>query len=273
MMPSLRRAALVLALALAAPIATARNDGDASSKPAGIAVAALVATPAAIAAWPLQGSVSFDVLYGEMGFKLGAATHRWWHDGRTYRMESNARATGLLSVVSALSYIQRSSGEIDAAGLRPLSFAVERGGRRREWSEFDWAKAEVALYRDGKARFAELSPGDQDVLTLWHQIAMAKPLQGATELTVVTGKSAALSRVEQLADETVEVPAGRFRARRLRVAAIDGSLTLDVWLARDRHQLPVRIRMRDRKGEILDQQARSIEIETGELAPTAADGR
>ncbi|MCB1887523.1 MAG: DUF3108 domain-containing protein [Rhodocyclaceae bacterium] len=223
-----------------------------------------LAAPAdAVAAWPAAGVIEYEVLYGKLGFRIGNAIHRWTREGNSYRMESVAKAGGLLAAIGSLSYTQRSEGEVTPWGLQPDAFEVERGGRRREWSDFDWARGEVDLYRDGKARQAALSQGDQDVLTLWHQIALAEPWAGEVTLTVVTGKSAAPSRVEYLPDETVEVPAGRFEARHLRAAAIDGSLTLEVWLAKAQGLLPVRILMVDRKGEILDQRAQRIRIGRG----------
>lgn len=249
----------VATLAVSAWAHSASTRGPAAESPAPVALRARDA--AAIARWPAQGEIVFDVLYGKMAFRLGSATHRWWHDARSYRMESVARAAGLLSAVDALSYTQRSRGDVVALGLRPQAFEVERGGKRREWSDFDWAKGEVALFRDGNARTATLDRGDQDVLSLWHQIGLASPWAGgAVTLSVVTGKSAAETLIEDLGSEAVEVPAGRFEARHLRATANDGSLVLDVWLATAQHHLPVRIRMRDRKGEVLDQQARSIAL-------------
>lgn len=243
--------------------------------PAPTASAPLAARSAeAVARWPREGEIVFDVLYGKLAFKLGSATHRWSHDGHRYRMESIAKAAGLLASVDALSYTQRSRGELVAEGLRPQAFEVERGGRRREWSEFDWQKGEVALVRDGEAREAALAAGDQDVLSLWHQIGLATPLAGGpVRLTVVTGKSAAPTRIVDLGEESIEVPAGRFAARHLRAAAEDGSLTLDVWLAKDRRGLPVRIRMKDRKGEVLDQQARAISLAAASAPGGHGEGR
>ncbi len=231
-----------------------------AGEPAG---GALAAPPEAMAAWPSAGMIEYEVLYGKLGFRIGNAVHRWSREGTGYRMESVAKAGGLLAAIGSLSYTQRSEGEVTPWGLQPESFEVERGGRRREWSDFDWARGEVDLYRDGKSRQAALHPGDQDVLTLWHQIGLAAPWAGEVTLTVVTGKSAAASRIEYLPDETVEVPAGRFEARHLRAAAIDGSLTLEVWLAKRQNLLPVRILMVDRKGEILDQRAQRIRIGRG----------
>ena len=220
----------------------------------------LAASASAVRAWASAGRVDYEVLYGRMALPLGRARHQWSHDGARYRMSSEARATGLLSAIDGLSYVQRSEGRVREWGLQPARFEVERGGRRREWSEFDWAAGDVALYRDGEARHAMLRSGDQDVLTLWHQIGLVEPWAGEISLTVVTGKSAAPSRLDYLPDEAVEVPAGRFDARHLRAAALDGSLVLELWLAKADANVPVRILMVDKKGETLDQRAMRIQV-------------
>jgi len=233
----------------------------------------LAASQQAVRDWPSEGRVEYEVRYGEMGFSLGRAVHQWSHDGRRYRMQSVAKASGLLAAFDSLSYTQRSEGRLLPWGLQPTNFEVERGGRRREWSEFDWDKGEVVLYRDGKARHAEIVPGDQDVLSLWHQIALSGPWSGERTLTVVTGKSAAPSRVEFLSDESIEVPAGRFEAHHLRAAALDGSLTIEVWLAKERGAIPLRIVMVDRKGERLDQLALRFRLGPPESRPAREASR
>ena len=214
--------------------------------------------------WPARGEIVFDVFRGDGSFRLGTTTHRWQHDGGRYAMEARVETTGLVALFKTVDYVQRSEGRLLPQGLQPETFSVERGGKRREWSEFDWKAGRVRLFKDGKAREASLSRGDQDVLSLWHQLSLIEGWSGSIALTVVTGKSAAGTRVEELGSEQIEVPAGRFEARHLKATAADGSLVLDIWYAFERRKVPVRIRMQDSKGEVLDQRARSIVIDGAE---------
>lgn len=252
--PAARR--LLGALAMAAAVLPSVVTAEANLPPPVPGTAA-----DAVPGWPARGELEYDVLYGRASVRIGSAVHRWSHESGRYQMQSTALARGLLAAIDSLSYTQRSRGAVLAEGLRPDLYEVERGGRRREWSEFDWARGTVTLYRDGKPRQAEIARGDQDVLSLWHQIAIARAWREDFELTVVTGKSAAPSRVSLLGEETVEVPAGRFVARRLKAVALDGSLAIDLWLARDGQAIPLRIRMVDRKGELLDQQLRRGQLD------------
>lgn len=226
---------------------------------AGMPLAA--ATGGAQALWPARGEIVFDVFRGDGNFRLGTTTHRWRHENGRYDMEARVETTGLVALFKTVDYIQRSEGSLLAHGLQPSAFSVERSGKRREWSEFDWKAGRAQLYKDGKGREVELARGDQDVLSLWHQLSLTRSWSGPLVLTVVTGKSAAETRVEDLGAEQVEVPAGRFQARHLRATASDGSLVLDIWYAVAKRSVPVRIRMQDRKGEVLDQRARSLAID------------
>lgn len=220
---------------------------------------ALVAA-AAQSSWSARGEIVFDVFRGDGNFRLGTTTHRWQQANGRYSMEARVETTGLVALFKAVDYVQRSEGRVLPQGLRPSSFSVERGGKRREWSEFNWQAGRVKLFKDGKAREVDVAPGDQDVLSLWHQLSLGGWRSGG-ELTVVTGKSAAKTRIEALGSERSEVPAGRFETRHLRATATDGSLVLDIWYALDGDMVPVRIRMQDRKGEVLDQRARVVVLD------------
>jgi len=221
--------------------------------------AASVAAPAA-RAWPGEGRIVYRVLHGRNGVQLGEARHHWSHDGARYRMETVVETTGVAAMLYSFHYTQRSEGRVLARGLQPERFTVERVGRTPELAEFDWRAQRVDIHRKGRLRSAELRPGDQDVLSLWHQIGVAGGGPQARELTVVSGKVAAPSALEVVGRETLRLPLGALDTVRLKARAKDGSLMLDIWLAEKQHLLPVRVVMTDDKGEVLDQQAQTIEL-------------
>jgi hypothetical protein len=217
--------------------------------------------PAAAAnAWPGEGRITYRVLHGKNGVQLGEARHHWSHDGARYRMETVVETTGVAAMLYSFHYTQRSEGRVLARGLQPERFTVERVGRAPELAEFDWGAQRVEIHRKGRVRSAELRPGDQDVLSLWHQIGVAGGGPQARELTVVSGKVAAPSALEVVGRETLRLPLGALDTVRLKARAKNGRLVLDIWLAEKQHLLPVRVVMTDDKGEVLDQQAQTIEL-------------
>ncbi|AYH45099.1 DUF3108 domain-containing protein [Azoarcus sp. DN11] len=222
-----------------------------------------------IAGWPERGSIRFSVHMGEGGFAVGEAQHEWSHDDKRYSMSVAVRTTGVVGIFRSFQYVQRSEGSVGAGGLRPERFSVEQTRKAPTSARFDWGTRQVTMTRGDKERVAELRPGDQDVLSLWHQIGIVGAVSGSNELNVITGREATPSTIEVMGPEKQALPIGLLDTLRVRAEARNGSLTIDIWLARNYGMLPVRIRIVDDKGEVLDQQA--IELRLSPPAPAAGD--
>nr|WP_246264622.1 DUF3108 domain-containing protein [Aromatoleum toluvorans] len=222
-----------------------------------------------IAGWPERGSIRFSVHMGEGGFAVGEAQHEWSHDDKRYSMSVAVRTTGVVGIFRRFQYVQRSEGSVGAGGLQPERFSVEQTRKTPTNARFDWGTRQVTMTRGEKERVAELRPGDQDVLSLWHQIGIVGAVSGSNELNVITGREATPSTVEVMGPEKQALPIGLLDTLRVRAEARNGSLTIDIWLARNYGMLPVRIRIVDDKGEVLDQQA--IELRLSPPGPAAGD--
>ncbi len=218
--------------------------------------------------WPRAGSIVYRVLMGDKGFEVGQASHTWSHDTQHYDMRVELKTTGVAALMRSFHYTQHSEGELGERGLRPLRFSVEQRGRASDEVEFDWAAGQ-AIIRRGKRepRGVRILPGDQDVLSLWHQVGIVGVRGLPTTLTVLTNKSAKPVLLEVVGAEGLRLPIGRLDTLRLRAQADDGSLTIDIWLATRYGMLPVRIRIADDEGEVLDQQAIQLR-----LTPAGKDG-
>ena len=234
------------------------------AQPAVVAPAAAASAPAVQAQaegvgvrnWATQGRITYRVLRGENGLTLGEARHQWSHDGRRYRMETVVETTGVVAMLFSFHYVQRSEGRVlPGGGLQPERFAVEQARRAPETADFDWSARRVLIRRKDKTREAALAPGDQDLLSLSHEIGRLAAAGRGAAFTVVTNKVAAPSLVELAGRDRVRLPIGQIDALRVKARAADGSLVLDMWLDPQRDYLPVRILMKDDKGEVLDQQA------------------
>lgn len=215
------------------------------------------------AGWPRRGDIRFRVMLGEPGFEVGEAHHEWTHDRKRYQMSVSLETTGVVDLFRKLRYRQHSEGRVGPKGLQPEQFGVDQSGRKPESAEFDWQAGQVTMRRGDRIRTAPIEPGDQDVLSLWHQLGIVGVAGLPHELNVVSGKSAKRSVLEAVGVERPVLPIGQLEALRVRARALDGKLSIDIWLARDYGMLPVRIRIVDDKGEVLDQQA--VELR---LAPT-----
>ncbi|AWI75314.1 hypothetical protein CEW83_08900 [Parazoarcus communis] len=227
----------------------------------------------ALDGWPAHGAIVYRVYLGSAGLQVGEARHDWFHDDTSYRMQVTLETTGLAALLHGFHYVQKSEGELGPEGLRPNQFTVAQKGKKLESALFDWDNAKVSIRRgERERRNAALQTGDQDVLSLWHQIGIVGTAGLPREIMVVSNKEATPALLEAVGDEGLSLPIGRLETLRVRAQAQTGVLTIDIWLARNYGMLPVRIRMVDDKGEVLDQQAVQLRLAPpdGKASETAA---
>ena len=217
--------------------------------------------------WAASGKVQYNVIRGERNFIIGRTTHAWTHDEEHYSMETVIETTGLIGLVKPFRMIQRSEGRIGPNGLLPEKFTVERDGQLKERADFDWATAKVVLVAGERRREAAIAEGDQDVLSLMHHLALQPEGPLRIELLVVTGKSAVRSTIENLGTEELDIPAGKVSAYHLGSSGHGGELKIDIWLARDYANLPVRLKITDKSGDVLDQVATGVDLGLSAAAP------
>ncbi|MDR3214647.1 MAG: DUF3108 domain-containing protein [Azoarcus sp.] len=207
--------------------------------------------------WPEKGSVDFQVSLGFGGVPIGRASHTWSHDREQYRMRLAVETTGMAASLRKLGYVQQSEGRIDKGGLRPQRFDVTQLGKTPEAAVFDWDVARVSIQRGGRERRnTSLAAGDQDMLSVWRQVGGATGLPES--LLVVGNKDFRRARITRLEDGESQTPAGRFATRHFKIRSEDGRITIDLWLALDRHMVPVRAVLDDTKSVKLVLEAASI---------------
>ena len=202
-----------------------------------------------------RGVIQYRVDRGDQGFQIGRATHSWEAGDGVYRITAVTETSGLIGFFRPLRAEVESSGRLTSGGLQPERFVTRQSGRETdEQADFDWQQMQVQLA--GRPAQA-LSPGAQDLLSLNYQLGLLGELATGYRLSVVTGRKYAHYRLEVLGDEAIETPAGTFNALHLRVA---GAAETELWLARERALLPVKIRFVDRRGNLYVQVATAIEV-------------
>ncbi|MBU1365611.1 MAG: DUF3108 domain-containing protein [Gammaproteobacteria bacterium] len=204
---------------------------------------------------PAKGRMRFVIYYGTQGFEIGRAEHRWefTEDGR-YRLAGMTETTGLVALFKPLVFENESSGRLVAGGLQPETYRTRKNGKdANENADFDWSTVAVRLSRSGASQ--PVSRGAQDILSLNYQLAYLRNPEGGTTVGVVTGKKYDRFALDSLGEEEIDLPAGHFRTLHLRAM---GDTVTEIWIALDRHRLPVKIRYTDKKGDIFEQVATEI---------------
>jgi hypothetical protein len=212
-----------------------------------------------VSPWPEKGEVDYRASYGEGGPVIGQGRYSWEHDGKKYQMRLALETTGVAAALYKLDYVQLSRGDIGKDGLRPQQFDVTHKGKTPTMALFDWKGARVSIRRGEKERHnLELTPGDQDILSIWRQIGHVSKLPD--NLLIVANTNARRAQLTRLGDVELKVPAGRFTTRRFSSRSDDGKLKLDLWLAESHHLVPVRIILTDDKTGTVVFEATAIRV-------------
>lgn len=249
---------------------------EAAAASTGMAVPEAPAPPAATVAsepakvglgWPRQGRIRFEVTRGEgeQAMLVGQSTHSWRHDGGTYALQTVTETVGLAALFRPVRVVQTSEGLLGADGIVPQEFRVERSGRTAERARFDWEGMKLTLYSGERVRReAALAAGAQDILSQIYQIGLVEAAS-RVELMIATGKRYGRYAYEAVGEENIETRFGALRTWHLKTPALPGEQGMELWLAPDHHNLPLRIRFTDRKGDVYEQNA--VEIDIGSALP------
>lgn len=200
-----------------------------------------------------KGRLHYSVIRGEQGFVVGQSVHEWEHDGKNYRIRSVTETTGLAAIFKPARVVQTSQGLIDSAGLQPVEFRHEKV-KGVDSATFDWTTRKVR-YED-KEVF--LPDGAQDMLSLYYQAALMVAPEQRVEFAVATGRKLERYRFEPKGEEKLSFAGKNWPV--LRIAAKSGPDVIELWIAPELRNLPLKIRFVDNKGEIFDQIAETMDI-------------
>ncbi len=219
-----------------------------------LAALLLTSAAAAVAAPPSEITAEYAVIH--TGLTIGRINEFFVRRGDTYSAQSVTRSEGPLKVLLDDQITLESSGKIVASGLQPLEFVQRRlkNSNRDLKTTFDWNKGTVSTVLHGEKSEVPLPRDTQDRLSAMYQFLQI-PSPGPT----LTMPMAMGRRVEQynyrLVDSArVSTPAGEFDALHYaRVTDKPGDTKVEVWLAKDRADFPVRVIFDDPKGFRLEQ--------------------
>lgn len=204
---------------------------------------------------PSRLDLRYELRYG---LASGEQTLVWINDGEHYTITSVASATGLAGVFYRGRFVQTSRGRITPRGLVPEEFWDQRGDKRSS-ARFDVASNTLTLSpAHGAPRHFSYQGGVQDALSLFFQLALtAPPPESQFAYTVFNGKKLRNYRYDVRGEEMLETALGVLRALHIE-RVTDGDGRFEIWLAADRHYLPLRVRQSDGKGNAMELVVRSI---------------
>jgi hypothetical protein len=189
---------------------------------------ALSAALGAHAAPPGRVEIAYEVRRD--GAAVAEVHERLEHDGRSYRLIETWKGKGIYALRGEA--MRSSRGAVAGDGLRPEEFEERRPGR--------------------EAKRIRVAAHSQDRLSvLWH--FAFNPPAARVSVAVADHKGVSTHAYEPDGRERVKTPAGDFDALRLVRSGPDRRV--QVWLATDRGNLPVRLRITESDGTTVEQVA------------------
>lgn len=176
-----------------------------------------------------------------------------------YVLRTVGEAEGLLALVYSGALTQESRGRIGLQGLEPEQYEEIRGSRRARSVRLD--RSSGMLLPQGGAPVA-MPPGTQDRLSVLFQLGLMARDQPerfiagrSVDVPVAGLRDVRLERFDIVGEAVLIVRDRPVRALHLRRDALAGGRdpSVQVWLGYDADLHPVRVRLEDARGQVLDQ--------------------
>jgi hypothetical protein len=229
---------------------------------AAIATAATPVPAAAASALPVAPSrIEAEYRISSAGVVVGRVRETFVREGERYRIESVTRSEGPLKIFLDDTVTLRSEGRVGPAGLVPLRFEQRRArdASRDIEATFDWPAALLRSSYRGEEHTESLPAGTQDRLSVMYQFMNVSTRANEVRVPMSNGRKVSLYAYRKVDEPLLATPAGEFATvhfERIVDTPNDGQAQL--WLARERHNIPVRVVFVDSKGLKLDQQLVSL---------------
>lgn len=225
-------------------------------------IAAVFACVAASAAsQPTQIEAQY-VVTTNGGITIGRASEVFSRKGDSYSIRSETRSDGALKAFLDDQITVESSGRVDKEGLRPLEYSERRAkdNKRDLKSTFDWKINVMHTELRNDPSDYWFPAGTQDRISIMYQFMHMKELGETLTIPMAERRKINTYTYKLIGQERTATPAGEFDTRHYRRVTTDPKETkVDLWLAKDRHNFPVRVIFDDTKGYKLEQQLVALE--------------
>jgi hypothetical protein len=214
---------------------------------------ALLAALPALAVPPSRIRVYYELSYN--GVVMAEGNETLEHDGRAYRIESEARGKGFYALLQRGAVKRTSRGQINAngTGLRPVEFRDQRGDRTPEFARFDWNSRVVTHERGGKQHTSPITDGMLDRVSFMWNFAFAQP-KAEINTQVADGRGTTQFRYAVAGSEVIKTPAGEIESLHLVKQRDSGDARqTELWLDVKRSYVPVRLLVIEKDGTRVDQ--------------------
>ncbi|UCE30820.1 MAG: DUF3108 domain-containing protein [Burkholderiales bacterium] len=208
---------------------------------------------------PERVRIRFGVYYGSHvdGFQLAEVSYVFTSDGHRYEASTAGQAVGPIALVYGGVLSQRSSGLVSGDGLTPRRYAEKRGTRAERELLFE---PEVGRVRFARGDNGAWVPGVQDRLSFVWQLGLLargfpEQFAAGSEHRIPLASFSSIEPARIVSEGVERLRDGARELSTLHVVRPPRSRRdekIELWLDRHAQMRPVRIRITDRNGRVLD---------------------
>ena len=221
----------------------------------------LCALATAANAMPLEIAAEYRLT--STGMTIGRVSETFKRDDDTYTIRSTTRSEGALKLVLDDSITLESRGRVGGAGLQPLEFEQRRAGNHSKdiHATFNWDKGIMVSRFRGETNEVPLPKATQDRLSILYQFMNLQGRAPQVEMHMSNGRKVERYTYRFVEEVRVTTPAGDFDTLHYqRIPSSEKDPRTDVWLARDRYNLPVRVVFDDPRGLKVEQMLLELKV-------------
>jgi hypothetical protein len=226
-----------------------------------LALAFLFALATAANALPVEIAAEYQLT--NLGIAIGRVNDTFQRTGDRYEIRSTTRTEGILKVFLDDSITLESRGRVISDGLQPLEFEQRRAGdsSRDIHATFDWEKRVLHSSYRGESHDVPLPDAAQDRISVLYQFMnLGSRALPQVEMNMSNGRKVELYTYRFVDEVRLKTPAGEFETFHYERVTSGKEPRTEVWLAKDRNNLPVRIVFDDPRGLRLEQMILDLKV-------------
>lgn len=172
----------------------------------------------------------------------------------SYTFRSESRTTGLIALFKKVHIIEESNWDFVDTTFTPLLYTYQQTKNKKERQvkiSFDWSKNKIINKVNDSTWHMQTEKGMLDKLL--YQLMIMSDLKSGNipnRYTVADGGKIKHYLFENLADEEIETPLGKFNTIKLELHKENSTLKTMIWCAYDLEFLPVKVINTEKDGRL-----------------------
>lgn len=202
---------------------------------------------------PVEVTANYRIL--KSGLLIGTVDEKFIREGDSYKIISETRTAGGLSLFLRERITVTAEGKIGATGLEPglYEFRRQGNGAKNISARFDWNVHQIYSQQSSRNESFELPAGTMDRISAMYQFMFNAPRDNRVHTWVSNGKQAELYHYRKKGEPTLQVGNQLLATVHYERESEPGRPRAQLWLAKDHHFLPVRAIFEDSRGMSLEQ--------------------